>query len=116
MKVSPGRPGLALLSAWCAIAAAIGLVLIIWAERVGHAAVLEALSDARPWFLVWRLSLLTAILVYWRSIVAWTSKRFSLSRTSETELLKLRWRAAAWLVVMDLVLVEDLLGLLRYVV
>jgi hypothetical protein len=97
------------------MAAAIALALIIWAERMGDTAVRKALSDARPWFLLWRLSLLTALLGYWRPIVAWTSKRFSLSRTSEAELQKWRWRAGAWLVVMDLVLVEDLLGLLRYV-
>ena len=113
MKVSRGRPAVALLFAGCAIAAAIALVLIVWTKRVGDAAVLEALNVARPWLLLWRLSLLSALLVYWRPIVTWTSKRFSLSRTSETELQKWRWRAGAWLVVMDLVLVEDLLGLLR---
>ena len=115
MKVSPGRPAVTLLSAGCAITAAIALLLIISAEKLGDAAVLEALRDARPWLLLWRLSLLTALLVYWRPIVTWTSKRFRLSPTSETELQKWRWRAGAWLVVMDLVLVEDLFGLLRYV-
>ena len=115
MKVWRGRPGVPLRAAYCLVAAAIALVLIIWAERVGDAAVLDALNDARPWLLLWRLSLLTALLLYWRPVVAWTSKRFSLSRASETELQKWRWRAGAWLVVMDLVLVEDLLGLLRYV-
>jgi hypothetical protein len=97
------------------IAAAIALVLVIWAERMGDAAVLEALNGARPWLLLWRLSLLAALLVYWRAVVAWMSKRFSLSRTSEIELQSWRWRAGTWLVVMDLVFVEDLLGLLRYV-
>ena len=115
MNMSQRRPAFTLLFAACAIAAAIALVLIIWAERAGDAAVLEALSNARPWLLLWRLSLLSALLVYWRPIVAWTSKRFRLSRTSETELQKWRWRAGAWLVVMDLVLVEDPLRLVRYV-
>jgi hypothetical protein len=115
MNMSRGRSAVALLAVWCLIAAVIASGLIVWAERVGDATVLVALRDARPWLLLWRFSLLTALLVYWRPIVAWTSKRFRLSRASETELQRWRWRAATWLVVMDLVLVEDLVGLLRYV-
>ena len=97
------------------IAIAIAAGLVIWEERVGQAAVLAALRDARPWLLVWRLLLLTVVVLYWRPMVAWTSKRFCLSESSEAALREWRWRAAAGVVVMDLVLVEDLLGLLRHV-
>ena len=108
------RSALVLVVTWILLAIAIAAGLVIWTEVVGRAAVLSALRAARPWFILWRLFLLTVLLLYWRPMVAWTAKRFRLSQSSEVALREWRWRAAVGVVVMDLVLVEDLLGLLRH--
>lgn len=104
-----------MLLTFIVLAGAISLGLIAWATREGVLAVQIALSEAGPWLLTWRLMLFSALITFWREIMAWLSQHFGLSTDAEAQLVGWRWRAGTGLVLMNLILVEGLLGLLQSV-
>ena len=97
------------------LVAGIGFGLVSWAERESLDAVNTLLADAAPWLLLWRIGLFAGLIVYWKELARWAARAFSLSAASSAALAQWRWRAAAWLLLMDLVLVEDLIGRIQRV-
>jgi len=95
--------------------AGIALGLIAWAKREGVLAVHRALVETEAWFLAWRLMLFGALMAFWQEIMRWLSGRLELSSRAQAQLVGWRWRAGTGLLLMDLILVEDLLGLLESV-
>lgn len=85
----------------------VAVALLVWTGVEGQEAVRQNLRAARPWLLLWRLAVLGVFTARWDSNVEALSRRFRLSSVSAQTLRGWRWRAALWLVVMDLVLVED---------
>lgn len=89
------------------------VALWLWTQHDGIEAVELTLTRAAPWLLLWRLGLFTVLILYWHEFVDRLAKSAMLALATTTALRRWRVRAGAGLIVMDLVLVEDALGLLR---
>jgi hypothetical protein len=98
------------------LVAGIAIGLIAWAERDSVEAINSRLAALAPWLVLWRISLFAALVVYWNELARWAARAFALDDKSGAELVRWRWRAAAGLLLMDLVLVEDLIGKVQRVV
>jgi hypothetical protein len=103
---------------WAAgVAAGLGLLVAgiavgftVWVERESVEAVNARLAEFALWLLLWRISLFAILVVYWKELARWVARAFALDAESGAELVRWRWRALAGLLLMDLVLVEDLIG------
>ena len=102
-----------LMASACLLVGAIAAGVFAWAERESVDAIHLRLEQAAPWLLLWRVSLFSVLVVYWREFAGWIANIFSLDSESRAELVHWRWRAAAGLLFMDLVLVEDVIGQLQ---
>lgn len=116
MRLLGARSARAFVSLSAVLVGLVAVALLVWTGVEGQEAVRQALRAARPWLLLWRLAVLGVLIARWDSIVESLSRRFRLSSVSAHTLRRWRWRAALWLIVMDLVLVEDVRGLLARVV
>ena len=91
----------------------LALGIAVWASRDGVTAVHAGLIAAAPWLLVWRLSLFTLLMLYWRELADRLCQTLSLGADSRVAIGHWRWRAGIGLILMDLVLVEDAIGRLQ---
>ena len=113
MKLAFARWGLLGLVIGFVLVGAIVLGLTVWARRDGVLAIHSALADAKPWLLIWRLMLYSVLMTFWREIMEWLSQYLAVSTRAQAQLVGWRWRAGMGLLLMDLILVEDLLGVLH---
>lgn len=97
----------------CLVLGAIVIGLLTWAERASIDVVNERWAEVAPWLLLWRVGLFSLLVVYWRDLTARVARTFDLDPMSAAALRDWRWRAAAGLLIMDLILVEDLVGKLQ---
>jgi hypothetical protein len=104
------------VTAWALIVVAVGIGLAVWAKVEGPSAVRATLQDAAPWLLLWRLTVWSLLMIGWGSMTTAIARYLELSVSSEQALLAWRWRAGAGLVLIDLVLVEDLVGVVGRVI
>jgi hypothetical protein len=95
------------------LVAGIAVGLVTWAEKEGLEIIQARLAQAAPWLLVWRIAVFAILIVYWRELAGWVSRRCSLDEASCAALVQWRWRAAVWILLLDLVLAEDLIGLIQ---
>ena len=116
MRLPRTKASVAFMVLWSLVAVAIATGLVAWTKIEGQEAVRATLRDARPWLLLWRLCLLSFLMICWRPVVASIGRYFQLSTSAERALRNWKWRAGAGLVLMDLILVEDLLGVLRHAI
>jgi hypothetical protein len=98
------------MTAWALIVVAVGIGLATWAKFEGPSAVRATLQDAAPWLLLWRLTVWSLLMIGWGPMSTGIARYLGLSVSSEQALRAWRWRAGAGLVLIDLVLVEDLVG------
>jgi len=96
------------------VVAGIATSLIVWAERESVEEINTHLSQVAPWLVLWRIGLFATLIVYWRELADLITKTFALDPQSCADLVRWRWRAASALILMDLVLVEDLVGRIRH--
>jgi hypothetical protein len=64
--------------------------------------------SATPWLILWRAGLFLALVVFWPVWAQLLAQRCNLSTHQTTALLAARWKVAAWLVVIELVIVQAL--------
>jgi len=96
------------------VVAGIAIGLIMWAEQESVEKINAHVAHMAPWLLLWRIGVFAILILYWNELVGWATKAFVLNRESGVELVRWRWRAATGLVLMDLVLVEDLIGRIQH--
>jgi len=113
MSARPWRWLAVTLAASGLLVAGIALGLIAWAEREGLEVVQAQLEQAAPWLLVWRITLFGVLIIYWKELAGWISRKCALDEASRVALVQWRWRAAVWILLLDLVLAEDLIGLIQ---
>jgi len=112
VRAAPTRWAIGIVLAFIVLAGSISLGLLAWARRDGVLAIHSALADAKPWLLIWRLMLYSVLMTYWRELMEWLSQHLELARPAQAQLVGWRWRPGMGLLLMDLILVEDLLGVL----
>ncbi len=93
----------------------LGLALIIvlisvWSWRVGPWAMSQGVAAAQPYFLAWRALLLIALIGGWPLLVGRLARHFRFSLIQQQALLAVRWRLALWLILIEILLVQGVLG------
>jgi hypothetical protein len=111
MKFKPLKSGvfwfLALNALFVALAALLWLLLERQWEQGGLEAVDAWLGALAPWFLWVRLGLLSATIGFWPQGIRWLARRYRWPEARKAFMLGLRWRVAAWLAVIELILVQN---------
>jgi hypothetical protein len=100
--------GLSLLA--LALVLAVGALLWQAVELTSLAAVSQTIDDFRPIAGVVRLTIIVLLALFWPRLVAFAARTRSADERTKTHWLALRWRVTGWLLVIDLVLGQDLLG------
>jgi hypothetical protein len=84
--------------------------IVAWHYATDAQAVAFGLEAARPWLSVWRAALSAALIVLWPPLINWLAARYGWSDGQRRYVTAQRWRVAAWLIVIELVLVQNLVG------
>jgi integrating conjugative element protein (TIGR03755 family) len=100
--VLSGLKGLFLLFAGVVVLAAAGLLL--WGQFESMETIGSRLQTAAPWLTVWRIAAIVALIAAWPRIVPWMTA----NPAAREALLAARWRVAAWLAILELVLGQGL--------
>ena len=81
---------------------------VLWRNFSGADGMSQQLESMRPYFAIWRWGLMIAFVASWKPIV----QRFMGHWPDEEreKLVHLRWRIAVWLILIELVVIQGLLG------
>ena len=112
------RNGVALRRRWCLLltllAFALMLVMggILWhSVETSSVVVMQTQIDTlKPVFTGFRLFLIALVVVVWPFLTGGLHRLGQINEAQATTLLALRWRIMTWLVVIELVLGQNLLG------
>lgn len=99
--------GLALLAALMML---VGLVLGLWAYQAGLPAVERALDAAKPYLAAWRLLVFLILIGGWPRWIDVAARRWRWPEAKRRAVLALRWRAVAWLLVIEALFVQNVGG------
>jgi hypothetical protein len=100
--------GLSLLA--LALVLAVGAVLWQAVELMSLAAVSERIEGLKPVAGAVRLFLIGLLASLWTGLVEFAARNRNVDDRTRTHWLALRWRVTGWLLVIELVLGQDLLG------
>lgn len=92
------------------ISSLIGAALWTWIGASGTNTVDAYLEVARPWLVVWRVVLFGLVIGFWPRWIGWLATRRNWPSARRQALLGLRWRVAAWWVILELLLAQNLIG------
>jgi hypothetical protein len=101
-------PGLSLLA--LALIMTVGALLWQAVELTSLARVSEWIEDIKPIAGVVRLTLIGLLALFWPWLVAFAARTRNADGRTQVHWLSLRWRVSGWLLVIELVLGQDLLG------
>ena len=62
--------------------------------------------STKPWLMFWRAGLLLALVMFWSTWAQLLARRFNMNTNQTEALLTARWKVAAWLIVIELVIVQ----------
>ncbi len=100
--------GLSLLA--LALVLAVGALLWQAVELTSLAAVSRTIDDFKPLAGAVRLILIGLLALFWPRLVAFAARTRNADDRTKAYWLALRWRVTGWLLVIELVLGQDLLG------
>ncbi len=111
MSVRPGRT----LARWtlglfALLGVLAGLGLAAWHIRSPATVIAAQLEAAPPWLALWRALLFTLLIGGWPRWVEWLSVRYRWSAAHRDRVAAQRWRVAVWLLVIELLVVQGVLG------
>ncbi len=101
-------PGLSLLA--LALVMTVGALLWQAVELTSLAAVSRTIDDFKPIAGVVQLTLIGLLALFWPRLVALAARTRNADGRTRVHWLGLRWRVSGWLLVIELVLGQDLLG------
>lgn len=84
------------------------LLVTVWTWQAGSDAVRQGLQAAKPWLLAWRLLLFAVLIGGWPYWVGCLARRGRLDERLYRHALSQRWRVAAWLLVIEILLVQGI--------
>lgn len=79
---------------------------IAWDYLQGSVAVADQLETAKPWLLVWRMLIFAGLIAIWPRLIVWFAVRYEWNEEHTDYVTSQRWRVAAWLIVIELILVQ----------
>jgi len=83
---------------------------ITWHHFQDARVIARTLEQAGPWLAAWRAALFIGLIGTWPRWVAWLAHRYSWPDAQRRHVLAQRWRVAAWLIVIELLLVQNVTG------
>lgn len=92
------------------ISSLIGATLWTWIGASGLNTVDAHLEAIKPWFMLWRGVLFGLVIGFWPRWVGWLATQRNWPSARRQDLLGLRWRVAAWWVILELLLAQNLIG------
>lgn len=92
------------------VAVLVTVAAVAWHGMESAGTIARRLEGARPWLTVWRALLLLTLIGVWPWLIARVGERRGWNASCRRSLVGLRWRAALWLVVIELVLVQRVGG------
>jgi len=95
-----------------AIALTIGVGAVLWqvVEMSSVSRVSAQIDEIRPFASVVRLAFIGAVAALWPKLAHLAYRHGRIDEARRDDLLALRWRVVGWLLVIELVLGQDLLG------
>jgi len=106
----PARARRRLLGLALLLFAAAALLTASAIELFGYQAVRALLDSARPWATAVKWIGLTAVIVRWREFIDWAAARWSIDDDYKNYLISMRWKVAAALLALELLLAQNLVG------
>ncbi|MGH8513411.1 MAG: hypothetical protein ACREVR_14870 [Burkholderiales bacterium] len=102
--------GLALLAGFVVVTFGTGLGLFFWSQSEPPAQITRRLATAKPWFFLWRLLLFGSLIAFWPAFCWCVARWRKLANNHLARLLAARWQVAAWLLALELVLAQNVVG------
>ncbi len=96
--------------AWTMFAALLGLGWLFWSQGLSPFTIERTLDAARSWLLLWRLALFVILIGFWPVWVRLIARWRHLTDVQRERLAGARWTIAVWLVVLELVLGQNMVG------
>lgn len=106
-RATPGLPRVLFLSG-LALAGLAVAGTFAWHHFQDAQAVAAGLERARPWLAAWRAVLFIALIGWWPRLIDGLAGRYGWSEPHRQYVAAQRWRVAAWLIVIELLLVQNL--------
>ena len=105
------RSGLVMMSLLAFILVlAVGAYLWQAVEASSLSAVQTQISQLKPFLIIFRLLLIGLIALFWSALMNLLYRIGRIDAEGRARLLTLRWRVTAWMVVIELILGQNLLG------
>ncbi len=102
--------GLALLTGFVAVTFGTGLGLFFWSEYQPPAEITRRLVAVKPWFLLWRLLLFGSLIAFWPAVCRCLARWRKLTDIQHQRLRSGRWQVAVWLLALELLLGQNVVG------
>jgi len=83
---------------------------VAWHHFQDARVIAQTLEQAGPWLAAWRAALFLLLIGIWPRWVAWLAHGYGWPEAQRRHVLAQRWRVAAWLIVIELLLVQDVAG------
>ncbi len=102
--------GLALLAGFVMVTFGTGLSLFFWSQPEPPVAITRRLATAKPWFFFWRLLLFGSLIAFWPAACRGLARWRKLTDIQHQRLRSARWQVAAWLIALELLLGQNVVG------
>lgn len=99
-----------LLLSGAALAGLAVVSVLAWHHFNDAEAVAAGIERARPWLAAWRAAVFVALIGLWPQMINTLTNHYGWSDAQRQYVRTQRWRVAAWLIVIELVLVQNLIG------
>lgn len=112
MTQESSAPGLArvLLLSGSALAGLVVVGVFAWHYFNDTQAVAAGIERARPWLAAWRAAVFVVLIGLWPRLINALADRYGWNDAQRRYVSAQRWRVATWLIVIELVLVQNLIG------
>lgn len=84
--------------------------VIAWQHMTDARTVATSIANLRLWLAAWRLLLFASLIGLWPRLVNTLAERYAWSDAHRRRVAAQRWRVATWLIVIELVLVQNVIG------
>lgn len=84
--------------------------IVAWQHTRDAQTVATGIANMRPWLTAWRAALFISLMGLWPSLINALADRYAWSDAKRQHVAAQRWRVAAWLIVIELVLVRNLIA------
>ena len=84
--------------------------IVAWHHLTDAQTVAAGIAKIRPWLVAWRAMLFVSLIGLWPRLINGLADRYGWSDAQQRYVSTQRWRVATWLIVIELVLVQNLIG------